>query len=239
MRLLNVETLELREFFEAEVPPYGILSHRWGKDEVSYQMFMQGKTKTGASYRKIRGLCKFVRERKIWRFSEGVSLQWVWVDTCCIDKTSSAELSEAINSMYSWYSNAAECYIYMQDVPSLTGHSERQVAEAFDGSEWFKRGWTLQELLAPELKLFCNSKWEILGHIHDLSNVYRRWLKFPPTNKDINSATNWEDIFSADLTSCLGVNWHPDIISGRFSVRAVCKCCMSDELGRCKDNNEG
>jgi hypothetical protein len=95
-------------------------------------MFMQGKTKTGAGYRKIRGLCKFVSERKIWRFSEGVSLQWVWVDTCCIDKTSSAELSEAINSMYSWYSNAAECYIYMQDVPSLTGHSEREVAEAFD-----------------------------------------------------------------------------------------------------------
>ncbi|KAI4595348.1 hypothetical protein KJ359_007023 [Pestalotiopsis sp. 9143b] len=46
--------------------------------------------------------------------------EYIWVDTCCIDKTSSAELQEAINSMFKWYERAKVCYAYLSDVDSST-----------------------------------------------------------------------------------------------------------------------
>lgn len=173
MRLLNVNTFELSEFFEDDVPPYSILSHRWGKDEVSYQDFILGHKIDGAGFKKIRELCEVVKARKVF-FPDYASklynaspepLRWVWIDTCCIDKASSAELSEAINSMYKWYANAEECLVYMADVASPDKEANEQVWESFERSEWFTRGWTLQELLAPNVKVFYTSTWQILGHV--------------------------------------------------------------------------
>jgi hypothetical protein len=141
MRLLNVNTLTFKEFFDQDIPPYGILSHRWTGDEISHKDFRKGKRRDAAEYGKIREFCAFIRERCIFDFSpwthtsrdvleviegrspvlpnnQGEALQWVWIDSICIDKSSSSELSEAINSMFSWYANAEECYVYMRDVPS-------------------------------------------------------------------------------------------------------------------------
>ncbi|KAK3314388.1 heterokaryon incompatibility protein-domain-containing protein [Apodospora peruviana] len=110
MRLLRADTLELAEFV-GRVPPYVILSHTWGPDEVSFQdLSVPSKlsaAKKKAGYAKIAGCCARAAED---------GYDYVWVDTCCIDKTSSAELSEAINSMYRWYQEAHICYAYMSDV---------------------------------------------------------------------------------------------------------------------------
>ncbi|KAJ4224929.1 hypothetical protein NW757_014308 [Fusarium falciforme] len=87
---------------------------------------------------------------------------YVWVDTFCIDKASSAELSEAINSMYKWYGDSNICYVYLCDVHPEDG-SYGGPGRAFRESRWFTRGWTLQELLAPPLVEFFDSSWRSIG----------------------------------------------------------------------------
>jgi Heterokaryon incompatibility protein (HET) len=94
MRLLNTETLRLQQFYQEPFPPYAILSHRWGDQEISFQELEAGLGKEKDGYQKITTFCAQARDR---------GFEWAWVDTCGIDKTSSAELSEAINSMYKWY----------------------------------------------------------------------------------------------------------------------------------------
>lgn len=105
MRLLNTRTLRLEEFF-GKYPNYAILSHTWGRGEISYEDMKNriGKNKEG--YAKIIDCCKLA-------LAEGYS--YVWIDTCCIDKDSSADLSEAINSMFAWYKDSAVCYAYLED----------------------------------------------------------------------------------------------------------------------------
>lgn len=90
-------------------------------------------------------------------------LDWAWIDTCCIDKRSDAEVSEAINSMFSWYQNAQICLVYLKDVRTADADSVEKVL-CLQQSEWFRRGWTLQELLAPSDVLFLGSDWQSLGH---------------------------------------------------------------------------
>ncbi|KAG7291049.1 hypothetical protein NEMBOFW57_001059 [Staphylotrichum longicolle] len=108
MRLLNTTTLELKQFF-SNIPPYAILSHTWGEEEVSYQEIDQPGRDRKKGFAKILGCC---------RQAVMDELQWAWIDTCCIDKTSSAELSEAINSMYAWYRDSHVCYVYLEDISS-------------------------------------------------------------------------------------------------------------------------
>jgi hypothetical protein len=97
MRLLNTSTFTLKEFVDDNIPRYAILSHRWRDGEVTFQDLhdiQDGRIVGKEGWAKIQGCC--------WQgFKDG--LEWVWIDSCCIDKTSSAELSEAINSMFSWY----------------------------------------------------------------------------------------------------------------------------------------
>lgn len=135
MRLLNTQTLQLKPFpDDRNLPQYAILSHRWRDGrEVSFQD-MQRLTDPAAreeikGWRKIRRCCEQAQKQR---------LDWAWVDTCCIDQTSSAELSEAINSMYRWYANAYVCYAYLRDVEyDEQGHW----VDDFERSEWFERGW--------------------------------------------------------------------------------------------------
>jgi hypothetical protein len=148
-RLLHTSTYKVHEFFGNEIPNYAILSHRWGKEEVSLYDLENEKGFGKAGFAKISGCCA------------GAVLdgfQYVWIDTCCIDKTSSAELSEAINSMYLWYQNAQVCYAYLSDTVK-GGRPE----EHFSRSKWFKRGWTLQELLAPSFVAFYDRFWNEIG----------------------------------------------------------------------------
>ncbi|KAH8799976.1 hypothetical protein F5882DRAFT_435638 [Hyaloscypha sp. PMI_1271] len=169
MRLLNTTTLKLHEFFGSEIPYYAILSHRWGADEVTFQDLQQGRGPTMAGWAKIVG-CSSQARKEGWEYAVSIldSFQsehiwqpraladkWQWIDSCCIDKSSSAELSEAINSMFQWYRNSQVCYAYLVDVPT---EEEDHWGEgsSFRMSEWFTRGWTLQELLAPDAVFFFN-----------------------------------------------------------------------------------
>lgn len=147
MRLLDTTTIKLSEFFDDDIPPYAILSHTWGKNEVSFKDLDRVRTKGPHRYYKIARCCALAA-------SQGY--KWVWIDTCCIDKTSSAELSEAINSMFRWYQRSETCYAYLEDVSS-------DDMDKFGSSRWFTRGWTLQELLAPWDVQFYDKRWTKLG----------------------------------------------------------------------------
>lgn len=148
MRLLSSSDLRLNEFYDAKIPEYAILSHVWGDEEVSLQMLEKSESKKLDGYTKIRQCCNLALSQG-WKY--------VWIDTCCIDKTSSADLSEAINSMYRWYENAQVCYVYMADVEANNEHLP------FHSSRWFFRGWTLQELLAPWTVVFYDTNWNDIG----------------------------------------------------------------------------
>jgi len=148
MWLINTSTLKRQDFSSGEVPDYAILSHTWGAREVSFQDLGEDvgiATRQLVSYAKIENCCKQAK-------TDG--LEWLWVDTCCIDKTSSAELTEAINSMFAWYSRAQKCYAYLVDVVD-----NRDLEQSL----WFTRGWTLQELIAPSHVAFYNKDWDYLG----------------------------------------------------------------------------
>ncbi|CAF9903978.1 MAG: hypothetical protein HETSPECPRED_003285 [Heterodermia speciosa] len=154
MRLLSTSTGELHEFFDEKTPPYAILSHTWGDGEVSFRDLERhdpDPTKM-AGYSKIKSCCKLAASEG-WKF--------VWIDTCCIDKSSSAELSEAINSMFRWYHRAAVCYAYLSDV-DVEGEPHSS-SSSICGSRWFTRGWTLQELLAPADVIFYDKNWTEIG----------------------------------------------------------------------------
>lgn len=148
MRLLHTSNLKLYEFYDAEIPDYAILSHTWTKREVSLQMLGDPKSKVLPGYSKIKRCCELA-------LSEG--WKYAWIDTCCIDKTSSADLSEAVNAMYGWYEKSQVCYVYLADVTAAA------FDEVFRSSRWFFRGWTLQELLAPRTVVFYGRDWEELG----------------------------------------------------------------------------
>lgn len=176
MRLLNVQTRQLKEFFDDSIPNYAILSHTWGEDEVTFQNIHKPEAKHKAGYLKIDYTCREALKDKI---------EWAWIDTCCIDKASSSELSEAINSMYRWYAQARICYAYLVDVdascPELDENgqifptSERKRWHAmFLQSRWFTRGWTLQELLAPRQLHFFNRGWGYLGSKESLRRLISR-----------------------------------------------------------------
>ena len=154
MHLLNTHDLRLETFWDERATTYAILSHRWGKEEVSFhdiQNLEVARTKKG--FWKILNTCEVARKK---------GFKYMWIDTCCINKESSAELSEAINSMYQWYEASAVCYVYLSDVDTK---------DQIPLSLWFTRGWTLQELLAPRNIVFYNQYWEHLGTKQTLSEV--------------------------------------------------------------------
>ncbi|KAK1479882.1 hypothetical protein CCUS01_00436 [Colletotrichum cuscutae] len=160
MWLINVDTLQLEEFIEPDFP-YAILSHAWGGEEVSFQELKTQRDDDvwkKAGYLKISNTC---------RVAKSLDLSYVWVDTCCIDKTSSAELSEAINSMFRWYRRARICFAHLSDVNDLA--SSATFLENLGASRWFTRGWTLQELIAPKAVTFYNTSWQLLGSKETLS----------------------------------------------------------------------
>lgn len=106
MRLINVYTLELIEFIGDDVPLYAILSHTWEKEEVTYQDCIGKLNLHKRGWEKIYKTCELTKEHH---------LEYVWIDASCIDKSSSAELSEAINSMYNWYQNSHVCFTWLAD----------------------------------------------------------------------------------------------------------------------------
>lgn len=156
MRLLRARSrggFALTNFEGDTLPPYAILSHTWGSDneELTFEDLENGTGKRKDGYQKLTFCSKQAKKD---------GLRYFWVDTCCIDKRSSSELQESINSMFKWYRGATVCYVYLSDVPS-TGL--RGKSEPFEKSRWFTRGWTLQELLAPTSVQFFSEEGDLLG----------------------------------------------------------------------------
>ncbi|KAJ8130068.1 hypothetical protein O1611_g3562 [Lasiodiplodia mahajangana] len=184
MRLIKVDDSGLtltKEYAHGDkIPPYAILSHTWGhKDDEIYMRDIQDiKFRQKAAYRKLL----FCSTRAT---SDG--LQHFWIDTCCIDQANTVELTRAINSMFKWYKNAAKCYVYLSDVPRTNDTPPvtssfvprpRSWEPAFRASRWFTRGWTLQELLAPQVVEFISSDGVKLGdkvsledEIHQITGI--------------------------------------------------------------------
>ncbi|KAI6161025.1 heterokaryon incompatibility protein-domain-containing protein [Pisolithus thermaeus] len=144
---------------------YAILSHRWGV-EVTYEEMiglMKMERRKRDEVRQRYGYQKIIKTCEL-AMKDGY--EWVWIDTCCIDKRSSSELSEAINSMYRWYQNAQICYAYLNDVDSSVFPTEQNAkfSKSNGWPEWFVRGWTLQELIAPKRIEFFNQDWAPIGN---------------------------------------------------------------------------
>ncbi|KAI0664002.1 heterokaryon incompatibility protein-domain-containing protein [Cubamyces menziesii] len=164
MWLLRTSTAEL-QFFNGPYDVkggYAILSHVWQDCEQSFEELQSLRSQIAASGQQhlLRSrVSDKIRECCI--LAEAHGYDWLWIDTCCIDRSSSSELSEAINSMYQWYSHAQVCYAYLQDVPSTCTPHNR--GSAFRGSKWFTRGWTLQELIAPRSLIFIAQDWSSIG----------------------------------------------------------------------------
>lgn len=152
---LGCERLEMIEEFGRDIPNYAILSHTWGSDEVTYEHVRNSTAHKHDGYEKI---VRAIRQAAAGGFG------YIWIDTCCIDKSSSAELSEALNSMYAWYQKADICYALLEDVSRF---DTSNFAIEFKSSRWFTRGWTLQELLAPSHVQFfgkaASGAWVPLG----------------------------------------------------------------------------
>lgn len=177
-----------------DLPEYAILSHTWGTDEVTYRDMADGvwEHKAGAE--------------KLWfcaKQAERDGLRYIWVDTCCIDKSDNSELSEAINSMFRWYRNATRCYAYLADVtiPHSTAQCTNLWDLAFRSSRWFTRGWTLQELLAPSSVEFFSRDGRRLGdkrslgqQIHEITGIATPALEGAPLSGfDIEERFRWAE----------------------------------------------
>ena len=202
MRLLNIETCEIQQIKGASecrdaLAKCAIISHRWGGHELSFQQYEERMK--GSDYKSQQfnhpgntsfrsegdseGFLKLARARLKAQRQE--DLKYIWMDTCCINKQESGELEKEITSMFRWYNSAKVCYAYLPDVSALqNGFQELEKDEkgrvtkprvgSFECSDWFTRGWTLQELLAPTTMSFFDRYWQFLGTKETLSAQIQR-----------------------------------------------------------------
>ncbi|KAK3112000.1 hypothetical protein LTR53_012182 [Teratosphaeriaceae sp. CCFEE 6253] len=176
MRLLDTTTLELVEY--ALPPPYAILSHCWGADEVTHKDYICVRKdlqyddaqraarpwleERVARSREIQARSGYAKILRFCGIAKRDGHAYAWIDTCCIDKRSSAELSESINAMWVWYEKAAICYVHLSDVP-LFRSNDKVGWSVFSASRRFTRGWTLGKLLAPKRLSFLAQDWSSIG----------------------------------------------------------------------------
>ncbi|KAM0797170.1 heterokaryon incompatibility protein-domain-containing protein [Usnea florida] len=200
MRLVNSSTLQLLDFSADKIPKYAILSHTWreDEDEVLFMDMEKGSAESKAGYQKLRYACKQ---------AAAAGLEYIWIDTCCIDKSSSAELSEAINSMFSWYQRAEICYAYLADVSGE--------ADIGTNNRWFKRGWTLQELIGSSNMVFFSSEWIELGTKSSLCRVLAEI-----TGIDVGILTNAAPLESTSLAQRM--SWASHRVTTRVEDIAYC-----------------
>ncbi|KAK4446180.1 heterokaryon incompatibility protein het-E-1, partial [Podospora aff. communis PSN243] len=214
MRLIHVDDFEMVTVASAEEAAaieYAILSHTWGDEEVTYQDFISHdpQDRDGSSnkgFNKILACCAQARR-------DGIQL--VWIDTCCIDKTNSVELSEAINSMYSWYWHSTVCYAYLEDVEPATHGDNISKSSSFRQARWFSRGWCLQELIAPSKVEFyardwsdIGTKWSLREKITEITGIpgevlLTRHLKKYSIAQKMSWAAERETTRIEDLSYCL------------------------------------
>ncbi|KAH7018309.1 heterokaryon incompatibility protein-domain-containing protein [Microdochium trichocladiopsis] len=211
MRLINTHTFQLKEFLDDAIPPYAILSHTWEDTELVYKDMLGGpEVHDSPAFAKIRGCCNIAREFR---------LDWAWIDTICIDKSSSAELSEAINSMFAWYQASQVCLAYLSDVQwnnFWQGQYKKDALRLLGRSRWFTRGWTLQEILAPSEVVFLDRTWTRFGTkegfadiLESITSIRRVFLVFPQRLSDasvaerLSWASNRQTSRKEDMAYCL------------------------------------
>ncbi|KAI9696141.1 MAG: hypothetical protein M1820_008282 [Bogoriella megaspora] len=215
MRLLSCkasDNFELTDFNDDKLPRYAILSHTWiHGQEVTYDELVAGTGKEKAGYGKLRFCCERAAQD---------GLEYFWVDTCCINKATSDELSTAINSMFRWYQRAAKCYVFLSDVAVPYGVSDPQIypkawEDAFRRSRWHTRGWTLQELLASGSVEFFSGDGRLLGSkvlleqaIHETTRIPVEALRGQHLSEfDIEERMSWtanrETTVKEDKAYCL------------------------------------
>lgn len=201
MRLLKVdkngEFSTLTDDIVGDTPSYAILSHTWDEDheEISFKDLKTGPRTDKAGYRKL----KFCAEQ-----AARDELRFIWVDTCCIDKSNNTEVSEAINSMFRWYQRAVRCYVYLPDVQRDGGDSNNSIQlwePQFRKSRWFTRGWTLQELLAPSSVEFFDTCGNKLGdkrylerQLHEITGISVQALRGTALSKfAVSERLSWAE----------------------------------------------
>jgi tetratricopeptide (TPR) repeat protein len=249
MRLLELKSsgeCSLTRDLIDNIPPYAILSHTWGEDneEVTFQDITHGVGKSKVGYRKIQ-FCKEQATRD--------GIRYVWVDTCCIDKANNTELSEAINSMFCWYREAAKCYVYLSDVSTDSLHETNRLSgltweSAFRRSRWFTRGWTLQELIAPVSVEFFSREGNLIGNkksleqqVHEITGIPIKALQRSPLShfsipERISWAEHRETRRKEDkVYSLLGIfNVHMPLIYGEGREKAFMR--LHDGIDRLARN---
>ncbi|KAK2600175.1 hypothetical protein QQS21_005120 [Conoideocrella luteorostrata] len=233
MRLLQRDdagNYSLTQELSDNIPPYAILSHTWGPDEVAFMDLAKKPSdwQRKAGYYKIKFCADQARQH---------GLQFFWVDTCCINKSDSVELQTAINSMFRWYRDAKKCYVYLSDVSSLTDSGRESTTpwdDAFRKSRWFTRGWTLQELIAPKIVDFYSKEGTWLGDkqsleptIRDITGIPASALRGTPLSdftvvERETWARNRQTKYEEDLTySLLGMfDVHMPLIYGEGREKA-------------------
>ncbi|KAF0320846.1 HET domain-containing protein [Colletotrichum asianum] len=198
MKLLNCQTRQIEEFSGTRIPKsYAILSHRWEDDEVIYQDLQTPEIATQkAGWRKIENFCRVALDN---------GYEYVWIDTCCINKRDLTELTEAINSMFKWYANSAVCYTHLSDIT---------LGQPLEDSLWFTRGWNLQELIASARMEFFDKDWKRIGTRFELreaiqkprNSVARRmsWAAGRATTREEDRAYSLLGIFSVNMPLLYG-----------------------------------
>lgn len=205
MRLLSVDKdgKYILTRFHDRIPPYAILSHRWSDDEPTFQDLVNHEAEYHEGSTKLQ-FCTGQAAKD--------GLQYFWVDTVCIDKQSSAELTESIISMLHWYKHAAKCYVFLQDVHS--NYQGSQLYDQFWRSSWFTRGWTLQELIAPAEVQFFDAEGRFIGDKRTLEFQISTITGVPP-----------EVLRGADLSKYSvkeRFSWCNNRITTRIEDRAYC-----------------
>jgi hypothetical protein len=215
MRLINASTLELENFSDGEVPSYAILSHTWGpdKDEVTFLEMRDASIRA-----QLRGRPGFRKIQKTCEIAQAIyGLEYAWVDTCAIDKSSSAELSEAINSMFAWYKSAHVCLVYLGDLERSDVSSWEKCVSSMRHCKWFTRGWTLQELLAPQHVDFFDCNWLHIGSrsTPDLKQAISNacGVSFSALTKQVDLST---------IPVAVRMSWASQRITKRPEDRAYC-----------------
>ncbi|ENH68009.1 Vegetative incompatibility protein HET-E-1 [Fusarium oxysporum f. sp. cubense race 1] len=215
MWFINTTTIALERADNIDIlsTPYAILSHTWGEDEVTFEDMIDGQEKEKKGYIKIVNTCRLAKERGIL---------YAWVDTCCVDKRSSAELAEAINSMFNWYTFSAVCFAHLEDLDVHRGPQDDEL-DGLSSCRWFTRGWTLQELIASQKLEFYDSRWNYRGtkaqlrtEISDITGIdvevldNNAKLETIPVARRMSWAADRETTRIEDLAYCLlgifGVN---------------------------------
>jgi hypothetical protein len=237
MRLLNTNSdgsFSLTWFAGDRIPRYAILSHRWGEDnqEVSSEDLSNGIAGSKKGYRKLQ----FCGEQ-----AKSDGLEFFWVDSCCIDKKNYTELTEAINSMFKWYRNATKCYVLLPDVSINSSDNDPSAEEEWESalgkSEWFTRGWTLQELIAPESVQFFSQEGKKLGdksslerQIHQITGIPIEALQGKPLAQfSVDNRLSWavrrETTVEEDAVYCLlGIfDIHMPLIYGEGRQKALAR----------------